>query len=75
MQGLEAAKIKKFVPAGEKFDPNLHAAVFEIPAGERGREGRLRRSRVGDGGCETDQGLGGEFGLGCRRDLEDAVRR
>jgi molecular chaperone GrpE len=28
---LEKHGVKKFEPMGEKFDPNLHQAMFEIP--------------------------------------------
>ncbi len=31
LKGLENAGVKKFNPEGEKFDPNLHQAMFEIP--------------------------------------------
>jgi hypothetical protein len=33
LKGLEAQHIKKFDPTDEKFDPNLHQAMFEMPAG------------------------------------------
>ena len=58
---LEKHGVKKFEPLGEKFDPNLHQAMFELPdpsrpAGTRrpGDPARLhdRRARAaaGDGG-------------------------
>jgi molecular chaperone GrpE len=28
---LEKHGVKKFEPVGEKFDPNLHQAMFEVP--------------------------------------------
>lgn len=31
MQGLEKYGVKKLAPMNEKFDPNLHQAMFEIP--------------------------------------------
>jgi len=31
MQGLEKHGVKRLTPANEKFDPNLHQAMFEIP--------------------------------------------
>jgi molecular chaperone GrpE len=31
MKVLERNGVKKFSPAGEKFDPNLHQAMYEIP--------------------------------------------
>ncbi|MCB1387072.1 MAG: nucleotide exchange factor GrpE [Nitratireductor sp.] len=31
MQGLEKHGVKKISPLNEKFDPNLHQAMFEIP--------------------------------------------
>ena len=31
LRGLESNGVKKFNPEGEKFDPNLHQAMFEIP--------------------------------------------
>eukprot|EP00961_Rhodomonas_salina_P007564 102615-Rhodomonas_salina.2 len=45
LKGLQEASIKKFVPQGEKFDPNLHNAMFELPAGRplpRERSARRR---------------------------------
>ena len=30
-KALEKHGVKKFEPVGEKFDPNLHQAMFEIP--------------------------------------------
>ena len=34
MQGLEKYGVKKLIPTNEKFDPNLHQAMFEIPNAE-----------------------------------------
>ena len=31
---LEKHGVKKFSPQGEKFDPNLHQAMFEVPDGD-----------------------------------------
>ena len=31
LQGLRANSVEKYRPLGEKFDPNLHEALFEIP--------------------------------------------
>lgn len=31
LKTLERHGVKKFVPQGEKFDPNLHQAMFEVP--------------------------------------------
>jgi len=31
LRGLESNGVKKFNPEGEKFDPNFHQAMFEIP--------------------------------------------
>src|SRR5215472_17024881 len=31
MKGLEKNGVRQFTPQGEKFDPNLHQAMFEIP--------------------------------------------
>jgi molecular chaperone GrpE len=31
LKTLEKHGVKKFVPQGEKFDPNLHQAMFEVP--------------------------------------------
>jgi molecular chaperone GrpE len=33
LKGLESVHIKKYEPLNEKFDPNLHQALFEMPAG------------------------------------------
>jgi molecular chaperone GrpE len=33
LKGLESVHIKKFEPLDEKFDPNIHQALFEMPAG------------------------------------------
>src|SRR5215831_6004041 len=40
---LEKHGVKKFEPLGEKFDPNLHQAMFEIPDASRpaGTVGRV----------------------------------
>jgi molecular chaperone GrpE len=32
---LEKHGVKKFDPLGEKFDPNLHQAIFEVPDASR----------------------------------------
>ena len=31
MKALEKNGVKKFTPQGEKFDPNLHQAMYEVP--------------------------------------------
>ena len=31
LKALEKYGVRKFEPLGEKFDPNLHQAVFEVP--------------------------------------------
>lgn len=31
LKGLEKNGIRQFTPQGEKFDPNLHQAMFEVP--------------------------------------------
>ena len=63
-KALEKHGVKRFDPAGEKFDPNLHQAMYEVPdpsvAARHRRAGdpaRLhdRRSRVASG-----HGRGGE---------------
>jgi len=41
LKGLQEASIKKFVPQGEKFDPNLHNAMFELPAAEGQEKGMV----------------------------------
>jgi len=55
---LEKNGVKKFDPAGEKFDPNFQQAMYEVPDpsvprgnGHAGRAGRLhdRRSRAAAG--------------------------
>ena len=62
---LEKHGVKKFSPQGEKFDPNVHQAMYEVPdcrraAGPRraGDPGRLhaRRSRVASGAGGRRQG-------------------
>jgi molecular chaperone GrpE len=35
IKALEKHGVKKFEPLGEKFDPNLHQAMFEIPDASR----------------------------------------
>lgn len=34
MKGLEAHGIERIDPTGEPFDPNLHEAMYEVPAGD-----------------------------------------
>jgi molecular chaperone GrpE len=34
MKVLERNGVKKFSPLGEKFDPNLHQAMYEVPDGD-----------------------------------------
>ena len=31
LKTLEKHGVKKFTPQGEKFDPNLHQAMYEVP--------------------------------------------
>ena len=31
MKSLEKNGVKKFSPQGEKFDPNVHQAMYEVP--------------------------------------------
>jgi molecular chaperone GrpE len=31
LKALEKNRIRQFTPQGEKFDPNLHQAIFEVP--------------------------------------------
>jgi len=31
MKSLEKNGVRKFTPEGEKFDPNLHQAMYEVP--------------------------------------------
>jgi molecular chaperone GrpE len=31
LKALEKNKVRQFAPSGEKFDPNLHQAIFEVP--------------------------------------------
>ena len=31
LKALEKSGVKKFTPQGEKFDPNLHQAMYEVP--------------------------------------------
>jgi molecular chaperone GrpE len=31
LKALEKNGVKKFTPQGEKFDPNLHQAMYEVP--------------------------------------------
>ena len=51
---LEKNGVKKFSPQGEKFDPNLHQAMYEVPdfrsaagPGRAGDSGRLHDRRPG----------------------------
>ena len=34
MKVLEKHGVKKFLPEGEKFDPNVHQAMYEVPTSE-----------------------------------------
>lgn len=50
---LERHGVRKLEPIGEKFDPNFHQAMFEVPNTEvanntvvQGRAGRLRHWRA-----------------------------
>ena len=52
-KALEKNGVKKFDPAGEKFDPNFHQAMYEVPDpsvpvrhGRAGRAGRLHDRRA-----------------------------
>ena len=42
LKALEKSGVKKFSPQGEKFDPNLHQAMFEMET-QRGRRAMSRR--------------------------------
>ena len=62
---LEKHGVKKFSPQGEKFDPNLHQAMYEVADPERagrhrraGHAGRLhdRRPRAAPGAGRRRQG-------------------
>ncbi len=35
LKTLEKNGVKKFLPQGEKFDPNLHQAMYEVPTSEQ----------------------------------------
>lgn len=35
MQALKQNGVEKFSPLGEKFDPNMHSALFQIPDAEK----------------------------------------
>jgi molecular chaperone GrpE len=35
MKILERNGVKKFSPQGEKFDPNLHQAMYEVPTSDQ----------------------------------------
>ena len=85
---LEKNGVKKFDPAGEKFDPNFQQAMYEVPdpvgaGGNRGagRAGRLhdRRARAAAGAGRGLQGRrqGGAGGTilrsACRFILRDAA--
>ncbi|EKX47499.1 GrpE nucleotide exchange factor, mitochondrial [Guillardia theta CCMP2712] len=39
LKSLSDSHITKYSPMGEKFDPNLHSALFEMPAGEGQEKG------------------------------------
>lgn len=34
LKSLEKNGVRKFSPQGEKFDPNVHQAMYEVPAGD-----------------------------------------
>ena len=62
---LERHGVKKLAPEGEKFDPNFHQAMFEVPnpdvAGQHRRPGRAaglfdRRARAASGHGRRRQG-------------------
>ena len=35
MQALMQNGVEKFSPLGEKFDPNMHSALFQLPDAEK----------------------------------------
>ena len=35
MQALKQNGVEKFSPLGDKFDPNMHSALFQIPDAEK----------------------------------------
>ena len=47
IKALEKNGVRQFSPRGEKFDPNVHQAMFEVPnavgAGRQRRRGRAAR--------------------------------
>ena len=74
LSALERHGVKKLEPVGQKFDPNFHQAMFEIPNPDRcqqhrraGRPGRLhdRRARAAPGHGRRRQGR--PEGSGCGR--------
>eukprot|EP00281_Chroomonas_sp_CCMP1168_P001520 CAMPEP_0206271650 /NCGR_PEP_ID=MMETSP0047_2-20121206/33549_1 /ASSEMBLY_ACC=CAM_ASM_000192 /TAXON_ID=195065 /ORGANISM="Chroomonas mesostigmatica_cf, Strain CCMP1168" /LENGTH=268 /DNA_ID=CAMNT_0053700441 /DNA_START=13 /DNA_END=819 /DNA_ORIENTATION=+ len=42
LKGLENMHISKYDPMNEKFDPNLHQALFEMPTEEGGEKGMVK---------------------------------
>ena len=83
---LEKHGVKKFEPLGEKFDPNLHQAMFEIadasrpagscrPGGAAGLHDRRTRAAAGAGGGgqrRSEAAGGGGAGERQRLDPEPA---
>lgn len=48
MQALRENGVEKFSPEGQKFDPNLHDALFELPdpSKEPGTVGAVTKVRI-----------------------------
>ena len=84
LSALERHGVKKLQPEGEKFDPNFHQAMFEVPnpggSGEHGGAGRAarlldRRARAAPGHGRRRQGRPEVVPATCRRNPARSTAR
>ena len=59
-KALEKNGVSQFTPRGEKFDPNVHQAMFEVPdaGGAGGQRRRGRAARLHDRRAHAAAGVG-----------------
>ncbi len=55
LKALEKSGVRQFTPQGEKFDPNVHQAMFEVPNASvpAGKHRRGRTARLHDRGAHA----------------------
>ena len=71
LKALEKNGVRQFTPQGEKFDPNLHQAMFEVPD----RHGARRQRRAGGAARLHDRraGVAPGAGRGVERRTENSA--